>query len=860
MATHGMHNAETLMKRYVYPFCPTIQRIAILMLRRRKPRGYNGTAGRHCHDSGTERSPQPDETQPIAIVEFDNFIETTVGRYVNLSNRLGDPVAAQARCVLNGFHEQRKFLEKAAKTQKPNAAGLQTLIQPTMKAIADVIEIKEANRTDRAYNHLTCVADGILVLNWVSVEIRPFRHVDEMLGCAKYFGNKILVEFKSSQSLHLEWVQAFYQIFHDLSDLIKQHFSLGIRWGGHNAGPYVNHIRCDRESPCSNCQASGLACQVTNVNAGHQNKNKNHDPIEGRITKLEAQLLNLERRLSDKVLASDGQNDEPRSNPRSVDHPYHEPIPKEEVVLYEGLSSFKNQSEQTINIIRAITHLQGAEHLNELFDILESSLQSTSSQTVSNERRVSSTPISSPNRGMVDLPVEIVTTVINHIKREPPVLFYSWILDDISLLEKLCQNIYFPTEPLSNGGLTSTYGILRCVFKELRLRQSHLCEQFDLRAYETTCEQNFSIGLQTQQIFTEPSFENILALTLAIMNAYEEGKSRTCSTLLSTAINHCQLLGLHRESTYNRNRNPQSKYSRRLFWALYILDKNMSLVSGRAPKIYDFDIDVEHPQVTPNPGARAWDESFLAFIKLAQLQSHIYCQLYSVQALAKPPPFKAQQIEALSSSLQQWKASLNMIDSSNVDHFEIFELSRRHWDLIYLSTFTLLLGAAPKAGAASEINPQCSNSAREYLECNLECFQKYQKHGMVSGELYANAFLLLTSFTPFLVTFLHAVTTINMEDIFLLDKTVRLLENLRQSSPEIMRLHRVCEALSNLASAIINREICAGETPEEQQVSLPFDSQLISDENLLQDIFSTNFASPAAGAALADTSLTYNFD
>ena len=53
-------------------------------------------------------------------------------------------------------------------------------------------EIQQGNRDNPLYNLLTSVADGALVLAWVFIENRPWKHVEEYLSSAQYLGNKVL--------------------------------------------------------------------------------------------------------------------------------------------------------------------------------------------------------------------------------------------------------------------------------------------------------------------------------------------------------------------------------------------------------------------------------------------------------------------------------------------------------------------------------------------------------------------------------------------------------------------------------------------------------------------------------------------
>lgn len=75
-------------------------------------------------------------------------------------------------------------------------AIFQELLKPINEALMAVTELKESNRPDPKYTHLCTVADGIMVLAWVTVDNRPHKHVEECLGSAQFFGNRVLKEFK----------------------------------------------------------------------------------------------------------------------------------------------------------------------------------------------------------------------------------------------------------------------------------------------------------------------------------------------------------------------------------------------------------------------------------------------------------------------------------------------------------------------------------------------------------------------------------------------------------------------------------------------------------------------------------------
>ena len=75
-------------------------------------------------------------------------------------------------------------------------ADYMDLLKPLQDDLRTVIDVRDANRGSPVFNHLSAVAESIGVVAWVTMDNKPFKHVDESLGSAQYFGNRILKEFK----------------------------------------------------------------------------------------------------------------------------------------------------------------------------------------------------------------------------------------------------------------------------------------------------------------------------------------------------------------------------------------------------------------------------------------------------------------------------------------------------------------------------------------------------------------------------------------------------------------------------------------------------------------------------------------
>lgn len=138
---------------------------------------------------------------PEAIEEFDVFLTAAVEKYVKISNHLGGLVAEQAAEVLKGFQAERDFLLITTQAKKPdlNSSEMsvyQDLLKPINEALMTVSNMKESNRGSPVFTQLSAVAEGIMVLAWVTVDNRPWKHVEESLGSAQFFGNRVLKEQK----------------------------------------------------------------------------------------------------------------------------------------------------------------------------------------------------------------------------------------------------------------------------------------------------------------------------------------------------------------------------------------------------------------------------------------------------------------------------------------------------------------------------------------------------------------------------------------------------------------------------------------------------------------------------------------
>ncbi|KAF7535876.1 hypothetical protein G7054_g5020 [Neopestalotiopsis clavispora] len=267
MAATNMHNLTTLIKRLE---AATSRLEDIASSTTELPQGVPAlqqgptspstgvSPGTGPTETSTPTPAPPRESVPEVIEDFDAFIESSVGKYVQASNKLGGLIAEQAAKVLQGFKQERRFLLISTKAKKPNISGsemtvYQELLKPINEALMEVASIKEANRGSPDYGQLCAVAEGIMVLAWVTVDMRPYKHVEETLGAAQFFGNRILKEYKDKDADQVAWVQSFYAIFRDLTEFVKNNFPNGVPFNpqGQPAAEVAKSIPVPGAAPAS---------------------------------------------------------------------------------------------------------------------------------------------------------------------------------------------------------------------------------------------------------------------------------------------------------------------------------------------------------------------------------------------------------------------------------------------------------------------------------------------------------------------------------------------------------------------------------------------------------------------------------
>ena len=145
------------------------------------------------------------------------------------------------------------------------------------------------------------------------------------------------------------------------------------------------------------------------------------------------------------------------------------------------------------------------------------------------------------------------------------------------------------------------------------------------------------------------------------MHAITISKPSLAWTLCSKASELSQILGYHQlppstRSTSNEDIDP----TQFLFWAIFIIDKILSLRLGRPATIQNWDITT--PMISLHSTRSPLGATISVWIDTARCQGDVYQSLYSPEALAQPDHVRQSRVETLASQLRDISLKSREID------------------------------------------------------------------------------------------------------------------------------------------------------------------------------------------------------
>jgi adenylyl cyclase-associated protein len=182
--------------------------------------------------AATASGSSDDGTVSASVTDYDALIDEFIVPLGPLTAELGNnELKSQVAKLEAAIRAQRQFIFVASKSKKPDVAGFQKLLEPTNKALQDVVAIREkAGKVNAQFNHLSALSEGVGALGWVAAPPTPGPFVNEARASSEFYSNKILMEFKKTNEKQVEWVQKWNGFLKELAVYIKKHHTTDVTW------------------------------------------------------------------------------------------------------------------------------------------------------------------------------------------------------------------------------------------------------------------------------------------------------------------------------------------------------------------------------------------------------------------------------------------------------------------------------------------------------------------------------------------------------------------------------------------------------------------------------------------------------
>lgn len=588
----------------------------------------------------------------------------------------------------------------------------------------------------------------------------------------------------------------------------------------------IRKIRCDKQWPCASCQTSGIECQPSHQGASSIRAAPPYrSPAAG-------EALNL-KHLSDSIdqINASVQQLLALSTRQSAEHSSTSPgrphsrrpslvetslaADDSDISVYEGGSSFTAQilgaGEASQSLARDFDQLAAAQQgLQSLRDVVH---RPSPGNAGSSPQSVQSTAAHSSVSNMPLLPPDFVLLLLKTFKAVPSISLLAHGFSDIAELERLCHAAYFPTEPLSLGSLTHMHGLLYYLLQEWHIHpELQFPAGVDREAVTAFCEKNFDRGVRTYEIFANPTIENAKVLRMAAAKAQESSNIKRAWTNATCAARHLLNLGIHRRATLANLSEAEARDRLRLFWGVYSYDKSLALTLGHTSTIRDDDVDVDLPTIHPDPRLAPWDQALLGYVHLTRIESRIYDRLYTASALRRTPQERLAIVSDLSQQLEHWQRSLSPRNTAECLYPDVFDVIHGSPLLVVYNSLLTTLHRATFAtnDSPGTITQACYDAACCALERHLEVFpavRKFQSGTLVHS--YLSWTLQYGAFTPLIVVFLHAISSLDPRDMGLLTRFQQSLEAIERPNPGTVRLQNASSIFSSVAQTYFGSQPAA---------------------------------------------------
>ncbi|KAL9060148.1 MAG: hypothetical protein Q9162_000762 [Coniocarpon cinnabarinum] len=104
------------------------------------------------------------------------------------------------------------------------------IFQELQRGIMDINNMRDKQRKTPYENHLATLVEGAGAFSWLLQPGKPDTYIDDVLGGAKMYSNRILTQYKDKEQSQVDWVNGFIKLFNALKEYTKQFYPRGLIW------------------------------------------------------------------------------------------------------------------------------------------------------------------------------------------------------------------------------------------------------------------------------------------------------------------------------------------------------------------------------------------------------------------------------------------------------------------------------------------------------------------------------------------------------------------------------------------------------------------------------------------------------
>ncbi|TGZ79134.1 hypothetical protein EX30DRAFT_309201 [Ascodesmis nigricans] len=227
----------------------------------------------------------------------------------------------------------------------------------------------------------------------------------------------------------------------------------------------------------------------------------------------------------------------------------------------------------------------------------------------------------------------------------------------------------YSDNPPTDSGWYAVFNIVLAIAS--RLRMSHTPCEDDGMTPEMHMEAAWDYFQNGASVMLELLMKNSNLLSIQAivgMALYLQGSSNPQMSffLVAAAVRVATSVGIHRRGNVFGLSASEIEQRRRIFWIIYLMDKDLALRSGRPPCLNDDDCNVDLPDDNPEDGyglvplmkEKRTFNIFGSMSRFSIIQSKVYMQLYSAKASRQTDGELLQAIGRLDKELEDWRSSL----------------------------------------------------------------------------------------------------------------------------------------------------------------------------------------------------------